>query len=100
MWSEDFEVVGARFWDRLLAGSGIGNDRDRNKPGLVFRYEELSEIILFLILIMLFQWDATLVDGDGHLMIHISHNEYVRFSAREETAARAFAKIANAWNKA
>ena len=97
MWSEEFEVLGSAFWDRLLSGCGVNDQTEREKPGLLFTRVETQDLRLFLTCVTLFQWDASLIDGEGRKVIHISHDRYVRMSARDRDSAKDLKAIASAW---
>jgi len=97
MWSEEFEALGSAFWDRLLSGCGVNDQTEREKPGLLFTRVETQDLRLFLTCVTLFQWDASLIDGDGRKVIHISHDGYVRMSARDRDSAKDLKAIASAW---
>lgn len=100
MWSEEFESVGARLWDRLAQGYGRGTASGVPTPGLVFEANETEDERAFLLTVILFQWDAALVPEHGRYIVQVSHDGYVRLLALDGPTAGELASVAANWSKA
>jgi hypothetical protein len=99
MWSDSYEVVGAKLWKQLLRGYGHPQDSIESAPGLLFEESDVDDQRAFLTVLMLFQWDATLVPEHGKYFVRISHDGYVQFTARDEPTSRALAVPVDAWKE-
>lgn len=57
---------------------GMGEGRTvADAPGHVFESEDRSELECMLDIILYFLWDAVLVIGNGSIICHFSHDEFI-----------------------
>ena len=97
IWSEDYEEVGLRLFERLISGPE-GQATLPDSPGQLFDKNESTDQRAALTVPMLFQWDAYLVPDHGRYVVFVSHDEYVDVVAKTAVELdRLFGEL-HAWN--
>jgi hypothetical protein len=83
MWNEVHERAGKFILEQMRAAYGERNPLIE-KPGQLFEMSEAIALQSFLILPVLFSWDAYLVPENGEYFVFNSHDEYVRVVSRTQ----------------
>ena len=76
IWGDASENAGAAILTQMRLGNGEEAPLDI-KPGYLFGPEEVIELHSFLLMPMLFGWDAFLIPDGGDYFFFISHDGYV-----------------------
>ena len=97
MWNEIHERAGAYIIQQMRAACGEHHPLIKT-PGQVFERSEATALQSFLVLPVLFSWDANLVPENGEYFVFVCHDEPIYVVSRTQQTHDRLLKDLQIWN--